>query len=636
MSTKAPGAEPLCEAILDGMTDAVRAIDVDTLRVLHVNAAYCALFGCSPEEARHRDALQQHPAELRGRMDTEIRSREARWTGLSSAVPCMHGSGAIFFADIAASVVATGERTVGIDVLRKVLAPERVREASRRSGALLVESERTASIGHYDLNVATGRWTSSETLDRILGIGGDFVHDVPGWIGLIHPEDRDAITLYFQHFVLEQHNPFDKVYRIQRPIDGATRWVQGKGELDLDAAGNVNTVYGTIQDVTERMLMEQSLATSEERFRTIIEQSPISMAIVDLDGTIEYINRRAIETFGYLPTDIPTMDRWWVLAYPDAAYRDEVIAQWTGLVYRAMSQNREIERREYRVTCRDRTVKTVVIFGVFVTGKVFVMFEDVSERKRAEDELRDYRDHLEELVASRTAELESVNQELESFAYSVSHDLRAPLRGINGFSRVLLEEYSDRLDEQGRRYLGRLCQGANRMGLLIDGLLQLARTSRGELQRVTVNLSEIASEIAAELQEGSVDRRVRWNLQGAVVVKGDPRLLRTLLQNLFGNAWKFSTLRDSAEISFGMLPHQESSRRWHERRVFFVRDNGAGFDMAHAGKLFGAFERLHHESEFPGTGIGLATVHRIVQRHGGRIWAEGVVGEGATFYFTLA
>ncbi|HLK56226.1 MAG TPA: CHASE3 domain-containing protein [Chthonomonadaceae bacterium] len=244
------------------------------------------------------------------------------------------------------------------------------------------------------------------------------------------------------------------------------------------------------------------------------------------------------------------------------------------------------------------------------------------------DEIHQLNTELEQRVQARTAELEAANQELEAFSYSVSHDLRAPLRSIDGFSQALQEDYAGAVDNLGKEYLQRIRANTRTMGDLIDGLLQLSRLTRSEIRYEEVNLSEIAQSIAAELQRHSPERDTRFVIADGVLAVGDPRLLRNVLENLLGNAWKFTARRCEAEITFGTTEEDGHT-------VYFVRDNGAGFDMIYVNKLFGAFQRLHGVSEFEGTGIGLATVQRVIHRHGGRIWAEGAVNRGATFYFTL-
>jgi signal transduction histidine kinase len=240
----------------------------------------------------------------------------------------------------------------------------------------------------------------------------------------------------------------------------------------------------------------------------------------------------------------------------------------------------------------------------------------------------------EELIKSHedlkqhATELAAVNKELEAFNYSVSHDLRSPLRSINGFSQALLEDYADKLDAQGKDYLQRVRAASQTMAQLIDDLLDLSRITRSKIHLGTVNLSVLAQAVTAELTNMEPERQVKLVIAGRLIVKGDERLLKIVLENLLGNAWKFTGNNPKAKIEFGVT-------QVDGRSAYFVRDNGAGFDMAYANKLFGAFQRLHDPSEFPGSGIGLATVQRIIHRHGGQVWAEGAVGQGATFYFTL-
>jgi len=242
--------------------------------------------------------------------------------------------------------------------------------------------------------------------------------------------------------------------------------------------------------------------------------------------------------------------------------------------------------------------------------------------------LADAFNKMTEDLQRRDIELAAVNEELEAFNYSVSHDLRSPLRSIDGFSQALLEDYGDKLDEQGKDYLGRTRAASQRMGILIDDLLNLSRVTRGDIRREQVDLSSIARLVATELQREDSGRQVTFEVAEGAVTMGDPHLLRTVLDNLMGNAWKFTGNHPTAKIEFGVTEKDA-------RPAYFVRDDGAGFDMAYAANLFGAFQRLHAMTEFSGTGIGLATVQRIIHRHGGRVWAEAEVEQGATFFFTL-
>jgi signal transduction histidine kinase len=288
----------------------------------------------------------------------------------------------------------------------------------------------------------------------------------------------------------------------------------------------------------------------------------------------------------------------------------------------AVRQNLELIRARNELTAFNEQLE------LKVEERTAALQAEVAERRWAEEEIQKLNEELEERVAQRTAELRAVNHELEAFSYSVSHDLRAPLRSIEGFSNMLLEEYAHKLDSAGETYLKRVKNAGRRMSKLIDDLLNLSRVTRSELRREAVDLSKLAGMVASDLSKAEADA-AEFVIKPELVADADRNLLRIILENLVGNAIKFTRGRPNPRIEVGFLEREG-------KRAFFVRDNGVGFDMAYAAKLFGPFQRLHGSSEFEGTGIGLAIVQRIVHRHGGQVWAEGAPGEGATFYFTLS
>ena len=388
--------------------------------------------------------------------------------------------------------------------------------------------------------------------------------------------------------------------------------------LIRDEDGKPQGMWGIIRDITDHKRLEEDL----RKLSNATEQSPCSVVITDTKGNIEYVNPKFSKTTGYTPEEAIGQNPRILKSgeKPPEEYKclwDTITSgeEWRG-EFHNKKKNGELYW-EYASISPIRNSEGVITHFLAVK-------EDITERKRAEEELREQRDHLEYLTSRLTA----ANKELEAFSYSVSHDLRAPLRSINGFCKALTEDYADKLDAQAKNYLQRVSTSSEYMGQLINDLLNLSRITRCEMCCKTVNLSALAKTIAQELQETQPERKVEFVIAHGLVANGDPNLLRIAFTNLLSNAWKFTRKRPHARIEFGIT-------QGNEKPAYFIRDNGAGFDMTFANKLFGTFQRLHSSTEFDGTGIGLAIVQRIIHRHGGHIWAEGEVDKGATFYFTI-
>lgn len=385
------------------------------------------------------------------------------------------------------------------------------------------------------------------------------------------------------------------------------------------------------EEMQERIYAQQALKESEEKYRSLFEKSVSPMLLVKgiqfLDGNVaalKLLGLDSIEKLRKLTVLDISPER-----QPDGQITSTLIDK-TIAILRDQGGSAYTEWYHKRSNGENFPVAvSLTVIGFEGDEPVtHVIWQDISDRKHAEDELTKYRQHLEELVEERTNELTAVNKELEAFSYSVSHDLRAPLRSIDGFSQAMLEDYAVTLDDTGHDYLRRIRAAAQKMGQLIDAMLDLSRVTRRELQKETVDLSAIAQDALKELQNSEPEREVACTIQPGVPAKGDRQLLRIVMANLLGNAWKYTSKHSQAQIEFG-------SKVENGETIYFVRDNGAGFDMAYADKLFGAFQRMHRDDEYPGSGVGLATVSRIINKHGGRIWAESAPGKGATFYFTL-
>lgn len=354
---------------------------------------------------------------------------------------------------------------------------------------------------------------------------------------------------------------------------------------------------------------EQDLAYQRDVFERFFALSLDMMCISSSDGNFRRVSP-SFDALGYGREELlsrPIID----LVHPDDRART--------LAHRAkLDSGIPTISYENRFRCKDGSYRWLSwVSGPDSAGIMYSMARDITDAKRIQAELAQARDAAE-----------VVNRELESFSYSVAHDLRTPLRGIDGFSQALLEDYFEKLDDEGKKYLSYIRESAQQMAQLIDDLLGLSRVTRTELHREDVDLSSVARTAYARLQRSQPERRVEVVIENGLKNEGDPRLLAVVFDNLLGNAWKFTGKRDQGRIDFGATMKDGYP-------VYFVRDNGAGFDMAFASKLFGVFQRLHTHAEFEGTGVGLATVQRVVSRHGGRVWAEGAVNRGATFYFTL-
>jgi PAS domain S-box-containing protein len=410
--------------------------------------------------------------------------------------------------------------------------------------------------------------------------------------------------------------------------DGAEYWAQVTITAMFDRAGNHVGFWKITRDISERKRAERELRDSEVRIRSIVETAVDAIVTIDHRGAIDSFNPSAERLFGYSAREVLGQNVKMLMPPPFSAEHDQYIVNFlTTGVKKIIGIGREVTglRKDGAAFPMELAVSEMVIGDKrMFTGIV----RDISERKRAQQDLHTLNEELEKRVRRRTEQLEAVNSELEAFSYSVSHDLRAPVRALVGFSKILLEEHAARLNEEMNHSLQRIHENAEQMGRLVDDLLAFSRLGRRAVSKQHLHPGDMVQRIIDNLSTANADRQLRFHVGELPECQADAALLQQVFTNVLDNAVKYTRKRDAAEIEVG-------GEKRDGECVYFVRDNGAGFDMRYADKLFGVFQRLHRAEEFEGTGVGLAIVQRIIQRHGGRVWAEAAVDQGAKFTFTL-
>jgi PAS domain S-box-containing protein len=564
-----------------------------------------------PAELREQEAILQDTVRRRGRSNREFRIQRA------NDKECRHLQAV---ETVRTNVNGQAEWVVGtnLDITERKRAELALRESEERFSRMFNSSPVATSLstgrdGRYlDVNNAflkIFQWTRDEVIGRT-------VFELNTWIDL-----RQRAALFAE---LQEHGGVQDFEIELRAKSGQAIQILWSG-VQL-VIGGETCLLGSALDITQRKRAEAALQESEARFRTMANSIPQLAWIGRADGYIFWYNQRWYEYTGTTPEQMEGWG-WQKVHHPETLPR--VMAGWQ----HAIETGAPFEM-EFPLCGADGTFRT------FLTrvqplkdsaGHVVQWFgtnTDVDALKLAEENIRRLNATLEQRVIERTAQLEAANKELEAFSYSVSHDLRAPLRAVNGFAGIVLDEFGPQLNGEGRRYLERIRLGGQRMGELIDDLLAFSRLSRQPMNRQKINSSKLVKSVLAETLPPAAERPITVNVGHLPACLGDPALLQQVWVNLISNAVKYTRGRAPAVIEIGC-------DEVNDERVFFVRDNGTGFDMKYAHKLFAVFQRLHRADEFEGTGVGLAIVHRIIHRHGGRIWTAAAEGRGATFYFTL-
>jgi PAS domain S-box-containing protein len=524
--------------------------------------------------------------------------------------------GAEVYLEGSASPVETDDGTrIGAVIAYRDVTERKLADEVRDRLAAIVESSDDAIVGKTLDGIITS-WNRGA--ERLYGYCPDEVLGKP--VELLVPRGAHGEALQILQRVAAGEQT-EHLETVRQRKDGQLIEVSLTVSPIRDPAGRVTGASAITRDITEQRrsqrIVERQAALLDLSYDAIlVREFATDMITFWSRGAQEMYGFAAGEALGLISHDLLQT----VHPVPVAEAKEALLraGRWEGeLVHTTCSGTRVVVMSRWVLQWQDGRPAAILETNT-----------DISERKRAEEGLRRLSAELEQRVAERTIQLESANRELEAFAYSVSHDLRAPLRSMDGFSQVVLDRYADTLDERGTRYLNHIRDAAQEMGQLIDALLQLSRVTRSDIRPEAVDLSTMARSIEVQFREADPDREVTVSIESGLNTTGDIRLLRVMLENLLSNAWKYSRKNQSATIEFGALPD-------NDLRTYFIRDDGAGFDMTYAGKLFTPFQRLHTAGEFEGIGVGLATVQRIIGLHGGRIWVDSSVGQGATFYFTL-
>jgi PAS domain S-box-containing protein len=508
------------------------------------------------------------------------------------------------------------------DVTERVQSEQLLKQSEER----LRLSLQAANQGLYDLNVRTGEAIVNREYAEMLGYNPDtFVETNAAWMERLHPDERAVTSKAYLDYT-QGLTPEYRVEFRQRTKDGNWKWILSLGKvIEYDKTGKPLRMLGTHTDITARKQAEEKLIVSEVRYRRLFEAARDGILILDAKtGVIVDVNPFLIEMLGFSQEEIRGKELW------ELGFFKDIAANKANFL--------ELQQKEY-IRYEDLPLETVYgrRFRVEFVSNIYQVdhhkvvqcnIRDITDRKQAEDEIRRLNEELEQRVIDRTEKLAAANKELEAFSYSVSHDLRAPLRAIDGYTRILLEDHAPTLDEEGKRVCSVISNEAHRMGELIDDLLAFSRLSRAEMHSTVIDMKAMVKTVFDDLTRHESGERIDFHMGNLPPTLCDAMLIRQVWVNLIANALKFTSRRERAVI-------EVSGAESDDEVIYSIRDNGAGFDMKYSGKMFGVFQRLHSESEFEGTGVGLAIVQNAINRHGGRVWAEGETGKGAAFFFAL-
>ncbi|MBU0622326.1 MAG: PAS domain S-box protein [Gammaproteobacteria bacterium] len=670
-------------AIVESSSDAIIGKTADGI-ITSWNKGAERIYGYSAEEALGRPISMLVQPERRAQI-RELLQAVGRGESVAS-LECerIRKDGSTIHVALTLSPIRDDTGNVsGISTIARDITEKKRMEADlQRTVNGLAEAQRIAHLGNWELDLVSNELEWSGEIYRIFEIDPQkFGASYEAFLNAIHPDDRELVNKAYTDSVRDRI-PYNIEHRLLMP-DGRIKYVNEKCETYYDADGKPLRSVGTVHDITERKLDEEALRRLNRELRAISNCNQTLMRAVNEQALLDDICRIICDDAGYRMAWVgfPEQDEdkrirpvsW---AGAESGYLQNAQISWAdtergrGPSGSAIRSGKSVAIQDFltdpnaapwREAATQRGYRSSIalplkddageVFGILniyavqadaFTAEEVRLLEELAgdmafgimvlrtrvERQRAEEEIRKLNLELEQRVAERTAQLESANKELEAFSYSVSHDLRSPLRAIDGFSHILLEDYADKLDDEGKRLLHTVRDNTSRMGQLIDDILKFSRSGRTEITYMRIDMENMARTVAAELQAADPASKVQVEIEPLPAIQGDSAMMRQVFVNLISNAIKFSRHSPAPLIHIGANVGENEV-------VYFVQDNGAGFDMKFVDKLFGVFQRLHSMSEFEGTGIGLAIVKRVIARQGGRVWAEGKVGAGATFFFAL-
>lgn len=601
---------------------------------IRANPMFCSILQYSESELKHLtfkditfpDDLERNVENVRKLINKEmaVYKTEKRY---------VRKNGEVFWVSltVTANFDTDGAFLYNLAIIEEITNRKQAEQEVIRLSERISTATRASQMGIWDWDIQNNVLAWDDQMYALYGLKReDFSGAYDAWLKGLHPDDRASSQLETD-LALSGEKEYDTQFRLIWP-DGSVHWIKARGEVFRDEAGVPNRMVGINYDVTKQILVENALHESENRFRKAFTINPDAITITRLsDGLYTSVNDGFNQIFGYAPDEVVGKTSLEINIWHQSKDRQKFVEE--------LRTKGVVENFEARLCTKNgKVIDTLVSASIIEldgSNHVLSTTKDISDLKkiqelllRSEEEVRKMNETLELRVVERTAQLDAANRELEAFSYSVSHDLRAPLRHINGYVDLLNERFQENLPDKAQHYLTTISTAAKQMGTLIDDLLQFSRTGRQEMRRSKFNMGTLLAEVLEKMKPDTKHRNITWSIQELPDVTGDYAMLKQVWANLLDNAVKYTKLQDSPEIT--IQTYEEAGNV-----IFSVRDNGVGFDMKYAGKLFGVFQRLHSQAEFEGTGIGLANVQRILQKHNGNVWAEAEYHKGATFYFSL-